>query len=181
MLELRPRVLQHGADLDLEDLSHVVFQSLGMLRDLHLEVVGAVAEAAGNAGFLGFVHAAQDLEFVRQQALHRRDFGGVQHSDARADDVADIVPRVRVERLAVVVELARLRFQRRPCFHPHVDAVELHAGVTHQLVQCVAERRRRVGVRLHPFCVGGTQPGDGGVRHLRLLLAGWLCGHGVSF
>ena len=152
-------MLQHCTNLHLEDLADELLKALGLLLNTDDKVVRAVAEVAGDSGFFGFVHAAQHLKLVGEQALHCRDLGRVQHGDSGADDVFDVVPRVGVEQLTVA-SFAGFFLQRGPGLYSCIYAVEIHAGIAHEFMEGVAEGHRHVLVCVYPSEVGGAETCD---------------------
>ena len=140
VLELRPRVLQHGPHLDAGAVS-LQGRELGAGQGLDQQVPAGVAEAPRPRGLLAQVAVVEDGELVVEHLRDGRDVAVDVGDDADADLVGDLLQRVRVERAAALGAVG-LRRERRDALGAAGDAEVVDAGVVEQHLD---ERDVRLG------------------------------------
>ena len=131
VLELRPRVLQHRADLHLRRVpAHQLVGGMPLARGVEADqqVPAGVAEPALLRGLLAHVAVVVHDHLVAQQLGHGRDVAVHVGDHPDADRVGDLAQRVGVEGYAVA-GAARLLRERRDRLGPAGDAEVVDAGV----------------------------------------------------
>ena len=131
VLELRPRVLQHRADLHLRRVpAHQLVGRMALACGIEADqqVPAGVAEPSLLRGLLAHVAVVVDDHLVAQQVGHGRHVAVHVGDHADADRVGDLAERVGVEGYAVAGPPRLLR-ERRHGLRPAGDAQVVDAGV----------------------------------------------------
>ena len=169
VLKFRPCVLQDGANLHLKSPSHVggelFHRSRAIFGHGKHQVVGAIAESARDASFGRLVYGALHVERLPKDVERLRDGGGVIQRHAHAHHIVDLLPRLGIDKIAVLPALLGLRLQRGPGLYAGRDAVEDDAGVIEEVLDGGAEVHRGGGVAACPVVVLVAQPRHPTFRH----------------
>ena len=157
VFKLRPCVLQNGANLHLKGPTYVVRELFhcgsAIFGHGEHEVVGAVAKAAGNAGLGCFINGTLDFKRFTKNAQRFWNRGGVKQRDPHPHHIVDLLPRLGVDKIAVLAALFGLCLKRGPSLDAGRNAVEDDAGVIEEILDGGAEVPRSGGVVAHPVVV----------------------------